>query len=55
MVFNQSVRTDNDIDATVKQVQDQYASSQVNIIGHSAGGWIARIYLGEIPYLSMAM
>ena len=38
------------IDATVKQAQDQYASSQVNIIGHSAGGWIARIYLGEIPY-----
>lgn len=38
------------IGATVKQVQAQYPDSPVNLIGHSAGGWIARIYLGEIPY-----
>ena len=25
-------------------------SQQINLIGHSAGGWISRIYLGEIPY-----
>lgn len=38
------------IDRTVKSVLQQYNSSQVNLIGHSAGGWIARIYLGEKPY-----
>lgn len=34
-------------------VQATLASSnaeQVNLVGHSAGGWIARIYLGEQPY-----
>jgi triacylglycerol esterase/lipase EstA (alpha/beta hydrolase family) len=36
---------------TVKQVLQQYNASQVNLIGHSAGGWISRIYLGEKPYL----
>jgi pimeloyl-ACP methyl ester carboxylesterase len=25
-------------------------SQQINLIGHSAGGWISRIYIGEIPY-----
>ena len=39
-----------EIDHTVQQVLQQYDVSQVNLIGHSAGGWIARIYLGEIPY-----
>ena len=24
---------------------------QINLIGHSAGGWISRIYIGEIPYI----
>lgn len=38
------------IDQTVKQVLEKYHVSQVNLIGHSAGGWIARIYLGEKPY-----
>ncbi|MGK7872916.1 MAG: esterase/lipase family protein [Xenococcaceae cyanobacterium] len=38
------------IDRTVKQTLQQYNVSQVNLIGHSAGGWIARIYLGEKPY-----
>ena len=38
------------IDRTVKQTLRQYNVSRVNLIGHSAGGWIARIYLGEKPY-----
>lgn len=38
------------LDKTVKQVLREYNASKVNLIGHSAGGWIARIYLGEIPY-----
>ncbi|MBW4476590.1 MAG: lipase [Tolypothrix brevis GSE-NOS-MK-07-07A] len=35
---------------TVKQILQQYNASQINLIGHSAGGWISRIYLGEKPY-----
>ena len=38
------------LDRTVKQVLQQSGCSQINLIGHSAGGWIARIYLGEKPY-----
>ena len=38
------------LDRCVKQVLQQYNVSQINLIGHSAGGWIARIYLGEKPY-----
>lgn len=38
------------LDATVKDVLQRYDAPQVNIIAHSAGGWLARIYLGEIPY-----
>ncbi len=38
------------IDDTVKLMQQQHNTSQVNLVGHSAGGWIARIYLGEKPY-----
>ncbi|MBR8831819.1 MAG: hypothetical protein N5P05_002318 [Chroococcopsis gigantea SAG 12.99] len=38
------------IDRTVKETLLQYNSSRVTLIGHSAGGWIARIYLGEKPY-----
>lgn len=38
------------IDRTVKQTLRQYNVSRVNLIGHSAGGWIARIYLGEKSY-----
>lgn len=38
------------LDQTVKQLRQDYNVSQVNLIGHSAGGWIARIYLGEQPY-----
>ncbi|MFQ4146771.1 lipase [Chlorogloeopsis sp. ULAP02] len=39
------------LDKTVKQILQQYNTSQINLIGHSAGGWISRIYLGEKPYL----
>ena len=38
------------IDQTVKNILQQYDTSQVNLVAHSAGGWIARIYLGEKPY-----
>jgi triacylglycerol esterase/lipase EstA (alpha/beta hydrolase family) len=38
------------IDSTVQQVRQEYNTSVVNLIGHSAGGWIARIYLGDKPY-----
>ncbi|MGQ9870153.1 esterase/lipase family protein [Leptodesmis sp.] len=38
------------IDATVQQVLQQSGAAQVNLVGHSAGGWLARIYLGEKPY-----
>lgn len=40
----------NAIDRTVKQMQEKYNRDRVNLIGHSAGGWISRIYLGEKPY-----
>ncbi len=38
------------LDQTVKQVMEQTGSDRINLVGHSAGGWISRIYLGEIPY-----
>ncbi|MDX2243341.1 MAG: lipase [Leptolyngbyaceae cyanobacterium bins.302] len=38
------------IDAAVQQLRQETGSSKVNLIGHSAGGWLARIYLGEKPY-----
>ena len=38
------------LDRTVQQVRQQWDTSEVNLIAHSAGGWIARIYLGEHPY-----
>ncbi|KGF72455.1 lipase [Neosynechococcus sphagnicola sy1] len=38
------------LDRTIQQVLQQYQVSQVNLVGHSAGGWIARIYLGAQPY-----
>lgn len=39
------------LDSTVKQVLQQHNVTKINLIGHSAGGWISRIYLGEKPYL----
>ncbi|MEM9542179.1 MAG: lipase [Cyanobacteria bacterium P01_E01_bin.42] len=38
------------IDATVQGMLKECESDRVNLIGHSAGGWIARIYLGDVPY-----
>lgn len=38
------------LDATVQQVRRTFDSREINLIGHSAGGWLARIYLGETPY-----
>jgi triacylglycerol esterase/lipase EstA (alpha/beta hydrolase family) len=38
------------LDATVQQVRQQFDGWDINLIGHSAGGWLARIYLGEKPY-----
>ncbi|OKH23126.1 esterase/lipase family protein [Chroogloeocystis siderophila] len=42
------------LDRTVKQALEQYNASRINLIGHSAGGWISRIYLGDKPYSSLA-
>lgn len=42
------------LDNTVKNVLLQFDVSQINLIGHSAGGWISRIYLGELPYSGKA-
>ncbi len=38
------------LDRTVKTALETHQSERINLIGHSAGGWISRIYLGEIPY-----
>ncbi len=40
------------LDRTVNQILLQYNATQINLIGHSAGGWISRIYIGEKPYLA---
>jgi triacylglycerol esterase/lipase EstA (alpha/beta hydrolase family) len=34
----------------VDAVLAESGAAQINLIGHSAGGWIARMYLGELPY-----
>lgn len=38
------------LDQSVQQLLAKTGAHQVNLVGHSAGGWIARIYLGEVPY-----
>lgn len=38
------------LDRTVQTVRQQHQSEQINLLGHSAGGWISRIYLGETAY-----
>lgn len=38
------------LDQTIQQILKTTQAPQVNLIGHSAGGWIARIYLGAMPY-----
>ncbi len=38
------------LDQTVKQVLADSGAEQVNLVAHSAGGWVARLYLGEQAY-----
>ena len=38
------------LDRTVNAALTKNHTDRINLIGHSAGGWISRIYLGEIPY-----
>ena len=38
------------LETTVQQVLQQYDVPKVTLVGHSAGGWLSRIYLGEKPY-----
>jgi pimeloyl-ACP methyl ester carboxylesterase len=38
------------IDRTVQSILSKHQVERVNLVGHSAGGWIARIYLGEKIY-----
>ncbi len=42
------------LDQTVRSVLAETKSKQVNLIGHSAGGWISRIYLGAESYYDRA-
>lgn len=38
------------LDQTIDLELEKTGASKVNIIAHSAGGWLARIYLGDSPY-----
>lgn len=38
------------LDATAQQVMRDQNCNRINLVGHSAGGWIARIYIGEENY-----
>lgn len=38
------------LDATAQQAMSEHDCNSVNLVGHSAGGWIARIYIGEEDY-----
>ena len=38
------------LDATAQQAMIDHGCNRINLVGHSAGGWIARIYIGESPY-----
>jgi pimeloyl-ACP methyl ester carboxylesterase len=40
------------LDQTIQSVLAEGEFDQVNLVGHSAGGWISRIYLGSEPYCS---
>ncbi|MDX2100516.1 MAG: lipase [Leptolyngbyaceae cyanobacterium bins.59] len=35
---------------TVQRALQEFGCDRINLICHSAGGWVARIYLGEKPY-----
>lgn len=38
------------LDQTVEAVLAATGAAQINLVGHSAGGWVSRIYLGEAAY-----
>ncbi len=38
------------LQATIRRTQAEFGVERVNLVAHSAGGWIARIYLGSVPY-----
>jgi len=38
------------LDATAQRAMVDYGCNQINLVGHSAGGWISRIYIGEHSY-----
>ena len=38
------------LNRTVNAALTDNHTDRINLIGHSAGGWISRIYLGEVPY-----
>ena len=38
------------LDDTIEDLKKATGASQVNVVGHSAGGWITRIYLGAQTY-----
>ncbi len=40
----------NKLAHTVDQTLERYGVDRVNLVGHSAGGWLSRIYLGDQPY-----
>ncbi|NEQ99595.1 MAG: lipase [Cyanothece sp. SIO2G6] len=35
---------------TVQTLRQQHEDSPINLVGHSAGGWVSRIYLGDRDY-----
>lgn len=38
------------LDQTVQAFRQRYDGASINLVGHSAGGWVARIYLGDQDY-----
>jgi triacylglycerol esterase/lipase EstA (alpha/beta hydrolase family) len=38
------------LDETVRQLMARTGRDRINLVGHSAGGWVSRIYLGDRPY-----
>lgn len=38
------------LDETVQAVRSETGRDRIDLVAHSAGGWIARIYLGDRPY-----
>lgn len=38
------------LQATIATLRAEQEVEKINLIAHSAGGWIARIFLGDVPY-----